>query len=501
MSTAQSAHSSGRTIFKSALQGTALYSIPLVGQRLASIFLLSIVTRVLTRDDFGMLSLLEQVSSVLSMLLCGSFSASLGYFYFQKKSAEDRGQVVGTAILGSFLLGSLAALVCWPAMGPMARDIFRSRDALRYLPIVFLTMPLDFTSEAFNGWLRVEDRQMIFAGTSVLRIGMMAAGIGVLVGVLKFHVMAYLSTTLTTNLIVTAVLVIYLFRRLRPTVSVRLFRSMFLFSAPLGLSLIAMFVINFGDQFVLRHYRSLAEVGIYALAYRIGMGTALAYSSFHAYWSAQVYGILQREDADEVFARLLTYAVLLVSVATLLLTVAARPGLRILVSLPFQAAIPLIPVIAAANAIRSIGEFFRNLFLAAGRPGYKAACEWIGLVFCVALYFLLIPRYGMWGGAIATLATFVAMAVISIVWTYRVRAFHVEGARLIKLGGTLAAILALFFAVPVASLPGEVAWSALLFALLPAALWVLQFPTPGERQVVYAVAQRIAGKLQIVARA
>lgn len=491
MSTAQ-APSSPRSVFKHAFQGSVLYSIPLIGQRIAGIFLLSIVTRVLTRDDFGMLSLLEQVNSLMSILLCGSFSSALGYFYFQKNSQEERGQVVGTAISGSVLLGATAGLVGWSLMGILARDIFRSEDALRYLPVVFLTMPFDFGREALFGWLRVEDRQAAYAKISVLRIALTVVGIAVLVGLLKMHVLAYLSTTLAVQIAVVAVLAVYLFRKLRPAISLELFVRMFRFSVPMGLSLIAMFVLNFGDQFVLRHYRSLGEVGIYALAYRIGMIVAVAFGSFQTYWAAQIYQILQREDADIIFARLFTYATLLVSSLILLLTLPSLPAMRILVAPVFQSATALIPIIAGANGIRCLGEFLRLRFWAAGRPGLKTWCDWIGMAICLVLYFLWIPRYGMWGGAFATLAAFIALGVISVLATYRMKSYRVEGRRLLKVGSALAAILILYYAVPVSSLILQIAWAALLSALFPAALLALRFPTPGEWQILQSAVQRIA---------
>lgn len=495
MTTAQASPSSGHPVFKDAFQGTILYSIPLLGQRVASILLLSIVTRVLTPDDFGMLSLLEQVGAVLSILLCGAFSASLGYFYFEKDTDRDRGAAAGTAAGGALLLGLLAALAGWCAMGFVARDVFRTADALRYLPLVLICTPFDFTGEALLGWLRVADRQSVFARISLLRIVLNAAGIIVLVGILRMHVMAYLSTTLSCQIIVGTVLAVYLFRNMQVSFSVALFERMFRFSVPLVLSMIAMFVINFGDQFVLRHYRPMGEVGIYALAYRIGMVVAVAYGSFHSYWNAQVYKIMRMEEADAVFARLFTYAVLLVVSVTLGLAICADPGLRVLARPAFRSAVPLIPMLAAANGIRSIGEFLRSLFLAAGRPASKAWCEWIGLAVCVALYFLLIPRYGMWGGAIATLLTFVVMAAISVVWTYRMNPYRVEGVRLVKLGAVTAVIAGLYYAVPVGpSLFGEIVWSGLLLALFPAGLWVLKFPTEGERRAIVSVLRRAAGR-------
>jgi O-antigen/teichoic acid export membrane protein len=492
MSTAPEPGSSGHSVFRGALQGTGLYSIPLVGQRIASIFLLSIVTRVLSRDDFGMLSLIEQVSSVLSVLLCGTLSSTLGYFYFRKNSKRERAEVVGTAVWGSFLLGAIAGLICWPAMGSLAQYVFRTPSALRYLPVVFVFMPFGYGVEALFVWLRVEDEQSVYVKISLLRIALTVVGIAVLVGVLKMRVMAYMITTLSTTIAVAAILVAYLVRKLRPGMSFSLLVRMLRFSVPLGLSMIAMFVINFGDQFVLRHYRSLAEVGLYALAYKIGMLVSAPYSSFHAYWAAQVYRILGMEDADAVFARLFTYAVLLVSSVALALTLGSEPGLSILVAPQFRTAAPLIPVIACAYALRSVGEFLRCRLLAAGRPGYEPVCTWTGMAVCVALYFILIPRYGMWGGAIATFGTFLLMGVISVVLTYWISPYRVEGARLLKMGSVLAAILILYCAVPVSSLVLRIGWSTILLVLFPAGLWALRFATPGENAALRTAAQRFA---------
>ena len=498
MSTAQAVPSSGRSVFQKALQGTVIYSIPLVGQRIASIFLLSIVTRVLTTEDFGMLSLLEQVSAVLSMLLGGHFAASIGYFYFHEHWKEDRNRVVGTATGGALLLGSIAALICWPLAGILARHVFRSNDALRYLPIVFACMPLIFLTEALLSWLRVADRQMAYASASLVRLVLTVIGISVLVGVFRFHVMGYLITTFTCLVVLAAVLGMYLFRFVQPQWSSVLFRRMLLFSLPIGVSMIAMFFINFGDQFVLRQYRSLSDVGIYSLAYRIGMIVSVAYSSFHSYWSAQVYQIVRRDDSDRLFARLFTYAVLLLSSAGLVLVLGARPGLRVLVAPAFQVAAPLIPVLVAANSIRALGEFLRCLFLAAGKPSYEAYCDWGGMAVCGTLYFLLIPRYGMWGGALATLVTFVVMGIASVIWTYKMKPYRVEGIRLLKLGSVLAVILVLYYAVPVSSLPAQIAWSAILLVMFPVGLCALRFPNAGEWEFVHIGLRKITrGRLGV----
>jgi len=101
----------------------------------------------------------------------------------------------------------------------------------------------------------------------------------------------------------------------------------------------------------------------------------------------------------------------------------------------------------------------------------------------------------MWGGAIATLGTFVAMAAISVIWTYRMNPYRVETVRLLKLGGMATAIAVLYYAVPVRSLPGQIGWSLLLMTMFPAGLWMLRFPTPGEWQALSSGIRRMGSRL------
>jgi O-antigen/teichoic acid export membrane protein len=481
------------SVIKSAFRGSLVYAVPMIGQRVVSILILSVVTRVLTPSDFGMVALLEQIYSVLSVLFGVQFTSGLGYFYFQKDSERHRAGVVGTALAGAFALGTIAALVCLPFSRFIAIHVFRNIEAQRYLPLTILGMPFGFLLEALFGWLRVADRQRAFTVASLLRVVGMAGGVGVLVGVFKLHVIAYVVTWLAVIVGLCVVLGIYAMRTVRFSWSSEVFWGMLRFSLPMALSWVAMFVINFGDQFVLPHYRPLGEVGIYSLAYRIGMLVSVSISSFFTYWNAQVYQIMQREDAEPIFARFLTYCLLLVSGCSLLLILGARPGLRILVAPAFQPAAAIVPVIVAANAMRALGEFVRTRFLADGLPKMDTYCTWVGLAVCVPSYFLLIPRYGMWGAGAATFLTLLVMGVLSFAWTYRTRSYPIEFSRLMKLCGVSLSIGVLYYLVPVSSLVGQMAWSALLFCGFPAGLWLLKFPTPEEWSGMRSIASRCRG--------
>jgi O-antigen/teichoic acid export membrane protein len=471
----------GRTLlFRNLLKGTALYSIALFGQRLGSTILLPINTRFLTTADYGVLELVEQITMVASMLLGIQLSAALGYFYFENDSEESRNRVSSTVLIGAFLIGIVASIVGLLFITPLSKLFFGQVDFSILLRISFAFLPLGFALEAAFSWVRITNRPGLFAGASFLRLGITVVTTITLVAGFKLGVMGIVLSSNVAITGVTCLLVFYIVRRVPMIFDRQLFLRMVRFSFPLALGSIAMFIIHFGDRFILPHYRPFAELGIYGIAYKLGMLISLVYGSFQTYWSAQVYAVAQRDDAGSVIPRIFTYVLLMLSFCALGLVVFCRPVLEILTTPQFHGAAALAPLIVGAYYIRSIGEFFRCFFVVEGHPEYEATCNWIGAAVCLGSYFWLIPSYGMWGAAYATAITFIVMAVIAIGWSYRLRPYRFEGIRIFKIvsvAGSLAAIHLLF---PVNSLVLEILRSIVLVLALPAILYLVRFQRPEE---------------------
>ena len=491
----QSSVAPRRSIFRDILQGSSLYSLTIVGSALASIILLPVNTRFLSKTDFGVLDLLERVSNAVSILLGLNFSAALGYFYFSRPTPGERAPVLGTMFAGSALIGTMAGAVGWIFAVPISRMVFTSPDYATYLRVLFVALPFGFVMEVGMSWLRVEDRAAAFVLSSFLRIGVIIAGTLIGVAVLDLHVWGVLSANVTAIGLLAVIFPIYCFRIYPVVFEWPLFLRIVRFSVPLGLSGIAMFIIHFGDRFILPHFRPLGDLGVYSIAYKIGMLISVVHGSFQNYWSAQIYQIAKRHDAESVVARTFSYLMLILSFCGLGLIVAAKPTLHILTAPAFWDAALLVPIIVLAYYARAVGDFFRCVFLVEGRPGYDAACNWIGASVCLASYFLLIPRWGIWGAAFATLITFFVIGVISVIWVHRLKPFSVESARLWKIAGASAVPLAVYFLVPVTSLAAQIGWSALLLLSFPLLLAGMRFPTPGEWALVQSLPFRLRALL------
>jgi len=494
MSAAQGSEPSARSLFKSILQGSSLYSIAQVLPTATSLILVPVTTRFLTRADYGIQDLLSQVAIVLAALTGWYFSVALGYFYFQADPA-DRHRVVGTSVLGTTMLGLAACAICYPLAGTFSTAIFPHIPATAYLRLMFLLMPLSFASDSLLTWLRVVDRPGTYVAISALRAITTIVCTIWFVGILKLHIWGVLYSTTASLLLSTIVLGVLWLLSQRPAFDPALFVRIAKYAIPLGLSGIAMFIVHFGDSFILPHFRPYDDLGIYRLAYKIAMMISMIYGAFATYWGAQVFQVMRREDADTVFARLFTYVMLGISFCSLGIVVCARPALGKLAGPAFQDAWVLVPVLVAAYFVRCISEFMRSLFLAVGRPSLDAATTWIGAAVCLGGYAALIPKFGVWGAAYATLIAFGALAVVATVWTYRLRPYRVEGGRLAKIAVALGMSIAVWLLFRGwQSFGGLLLAATVALATFPAVLWVLRFPTPGELTLAYETFRRAVAR-------
>ncbi len=448
------------SLLKDILRGSGLYSLTLIGQRIASIILIPVYTRYLTPADYGTLDLIDQAVAMTAVLFGSNFSAALFYFFFQRTERDWRNQVSSTNILGSALAGGLTMIVGLLLASQISAFVFQTAAMAYYFRVLFVTTGISFVAEALLCWLRAENLPHLYAGFSLARVALVLVCSTLFLTVFHWTIAGVLYSNLIGTVMLTAILGLYTFRRIGLSFDVALVRDMIRYSFPLAFTGTALFVMHFADRFILQRNVSLGEVGIYSLAYKLGMMITFVHSSFHTYWSSQVYEVLRRDDGEELFGRIFTYMTVLLSFCALGIVVTIKPALALLTTAQFQGAGHVVPIIVFAYYIRALGDYFRLLFAVHKRLSWDAVCNWIGASVCVGSYFLLIPRYGVTGAAVATAITFTSVAAVSYVAGGRLMPIRLEP-RLLKVFAVSGLLTAIQLVTPVNSF-----WSQLLLAVV-----------------------------------
>ena len=424
-----------RSLASDLVGSIGLYTVAMIVSRAMSLLLLPLYTRYLNRTDYGVLELLDLLMSITAVVVGVRLGQALFYFYYTVDDDRERRRLVSTAFLGAALLGVITAVVGLLLAVPLSRVVFDTPQYASLVRIAFLGFAGSMPVEIGFCYLRVRGRARLFLGATTVRLALNVAVNVVCLVVLKLGV----ASLLWSAVISTSCLALYfaweILKNEAGAFHRAIFSQMVRYSLPLGVSAFGDFVLHFGDRLFLRGVVPLADLGLYGLAYKVGMVVPSATGPFFTYWNAQMVGIVKQPRGEEVYARMATYLLLGVTTLVLLLTVFSAPLLAVLTESSFHGAAVFVPWLAVAYLVRAMGSYWSNTFLLEKRPGLVARVTWFGSGACLVSYAVLVPRYHLWGAVIATMVGFVLMAAFAFVMSQRVHRFEYEYGRWGKIVG------------------------------------------------------------------
>jgi O-antigen/teichoic acid export membrane protein len=462
------------SVYRKLIRHTSTYAVATVARRFASFFMLPVYTRYFTTSDYGVLELLDLAGTIIFYLIGARLSDGLLYFYAQAETEEEKLRVTHSALLTSHVCGLTGAIVGYLAAPWASIFMFGTDHYTYYMQLVFLTFAFTLPSEVGFGHLRAQNRSALTATLSIIRL--LLAIVTNVVMLVWFHM--GVASVLYSSLISAVVTCVYM--------DVTILRGALRFdwavvwrvcrySAPLAISAVGITIIHSGDRFFLQRYAGPAAVGLYSLAYKFGMLVGYIQVPFEAYWDAQVFHVIRGPDGENHFVRTLTYYSLALFGGALFVSLAAAPVIRLATQPDYYQAAVLVPVVAFAYAIRSPGDFFRGVFAICKQPFRNVTVTAAGVAITLTAYATLIPRYRVWGAAVATAITFLGMTAVSFWQSRKARIFHFEWRRLLQIALSGVSITTLALLYRPSTVVGQLAVSLAGLAAFPAALYITGF--------------------------
>jgi O-antigen/teichoic acid export membrane protein len=433
---------------------SAIYGIGGLVSRILATLLLPLYTHYLPPGSYGRVEIVTAATAVLAIVLQLGMS-TLGLVL----------GVVFAAPIGHWIgLGHDPSLVRAGAVGLWAQANYQQLTAL----------------------FRVEERSVAYAIASVANVLITVAAMVVFVAVFHWGAIGLVVGNFTGTLTVYLVLVAYRSEQLGREFDRQLFRKMQTFGLPLVPSALALWTITFVDREFVVWYKGLAEAGVYSAAVKIASVVTFVMVAFRTAWPAFAYSIEDDGEARRTYAFVLTYLLTFASWVALALGALAPWWVALLTDPKFQRAEKGVALLAFAGAVYA---GYTVLAIGSGRAR-RTQLNWVvtgtGAAVNVGLNFWLIPRYGMVGASISTVAAYVTLFVGMAVYAQHVYPVRYQWRRVVT---CVLAATALTVAARAAHLP--LAPSVLLVLAYPLALAALGFYLPGERRRLAQGAKRL----------
>lgn len=421
-----------------------MFSISNFGSKILTFLMVPLYTHILTTEEYGIADLLLGTINILFPVLTLAITEATLRFLLDDDS--DHGKVLGGSLVFIFL--SFLILV---AAGFFVG--FISQELAEYWGY-FLAMYLSSSLQScLSNYTRGTDRTRLFAIKGIVHTALLVTLNLFFLLVLKIGLNGYLLSLILSDAF--SVVFMAIGTRIWEVIpQIRLdkhvIRNMLHYSVPMIPTIIAWWVMQMSDKYVLIAYSGLAVSGIYSVAYRIPSVLSIVSSIFNQAW--QISAVKSLNDADH--SRYVTQVYHSFFVISLFLCsglICASEFLgSILYAKDYYIAWTYVPVLLVAYFFSGLSGVMASIYTAMKRTQLLFRSTLCGALLNLVLNLLLIPYFGAMGAAATTAVGFFA--------TFSIRSIYTKKFFDLKLNGIKEGCMALLLVVQAVVMSANFDW-------------------------------------------
>jgi O-antigen/teichoic acid export membrane protein len=417
-------------VFKKLFKQTFIYGLATVLPRALAIFLVPLYVLVLGKEQFGV------YASLMAFLILGNVLLSYGmetaFFRFINKEDYKKEKIQSTA-LTSLTVSTLIFLVLILSLKTEIATFLNFN--VDFITCGLLILALDALVVIPFVWLRANEKPTRYA---IIKIVNVCINLGfnlffflVLPLWAKNDINSFwnainleegkVAYVFISNLIasgITFLMLVPLYFKMKFSFDINIWKKMMKYALPVLIAGIAFSINEAFDKILLRYLLPSdiadSELGMYAACYKLGVFMTLFTTAFRLGIEPFLFNHSKSENAKKTYATITKYFTILGSFILLFVVVYLDIFKQILIpDSSFWEALVIVPIILLANLCLGIYHNLSVWYKVTDRTKFGAYISVFGAVITLTLNFLLIPIISYKGSAIATLAAYGSMMLVS----------------------------------------------------------------------------------------
>jgi O-antigen/teichoic acid export membrane protein len=475
---------------------SAVYTLGTILNKVLFFLLVPLYTRLLTKNEYGTLVLLNATVMVLAILYELGVTSSVMRLLFDFDEERERRRYLGSIWLAMTVATGLTSIVFAFLAKPVVKPLFLQLSSSAYLVaatwIAFFVVARSIPAVL----MRVREQSTRFVTLTVAETVLLITLTVAFVWVRGAGLAGAVAALVCQALVVFVFYTVYTLRN----ATVGFDRGFVAKTLNYGLPVVGLhagwWVLDVADRFILLRYTDLATVAIYSVGYALGKTLQLIATSINQAWTPFFFSIVKERDpqAKRLFAYTATYYAVILAGLGLVVVVYCREAVLIMGGPSYHAATRVTPLIVAASVIQ--GMFFvpsRGLFLEK-KTRYFPLIVGVSGAINIGLNFVLIPKWGMMGAAWATVVGYSVAVGMTFVFAQKFYPIRYEVRRLVQVAGTFV-VLSVLAQFVMGGSAADLACRTLLLLVYPVSLWVTGFLEPDEKagllRIVHSVRLRL----------
>lgn len=413
--------------YKRLMSNTMLFAISTFSSKVLSFFLTSYHTHIMGTESYGAINVVIYIGNLLIPVVSLGISNAVIRYGIQKGISKKA--VYTNGIIATFM-GFLLLLALTPLLSIIP---FIGGNVQGYWPLLLVFVLVSCLRTLNCQIVRAKEAVRLYAFDGILAT---ATNLGFNILFLSgFEIRpdGILLATICSDACSTVFLFCvsklwrYIdFRKInRP-----LFKKMLVYSLPLIPTSVFWWVTNVSDQLFVTHYWGDGATGIYAASYKIPTLISIVATLFTEAWQLSAFTDGQEKGREEFFTKVFGAYQGLMFLAGGGLILLCKPIMTVFVSSAYFEGWRYIPVLIAAMIFSSLNNYLNSIYMLMQKSKMSLYTMALGAISNILLNWLLIPRVGVMGAAVATFISYLLVFIVRVYSTHKLIAMEYSGLRL-----------------------------------------------------------------------
>lgn len=409
------------------LKNTVLFAISNFSNKLGMFFLIPLYTWSLSTSEYGIADLLVTVCSFLYPLLTLNIIEAVFRFSMDKDKNEDK--IIANGILCNALCIVLGLLLI-----PILKHIDGYSDYAYVYYIYVVSVAMAQTSLAF---LKGQERLKHFSIGNIINICLLVIMSIVFLIVCKLSVFGFFLAYIVAN--VTTIIYCVFAGKIRIKFSKecfdkKLLKTMLKYSIVLIPTSFMWWIINSSDRIMIASFIGEGANGLYAVSYKLPSLLTMLATIFNQSWVFSAMNERESKDYEKYTNDVFSKLMIVLSLSAIILLGALKPIFGIYVAPDFFDAWKYVPFLIFGFLFMTLATFISTSYNVHKDSKGFLFSGLAGAIINIVLNFAFIPMLGIYGAALATVCSYIAVFAYRIIDTRKYVKIHFSIQHVLLLG-------------------------------------------------------------------
>lgn len=421
---------------KDLAKNTAIVSIGKICTQLITFFLLPVYTAVLSNEEYGVVDLLNTLTSLLLPIATLQIEQGIFRYLLDCRENKEKQTTLITTVSKFILVQSAICILIFLCASPFIHNEYKYFLMANLLMGILSSISLQICRGLGDNKTYAVGSFITGALTVILNVIFIVA--------FKWGAYGMLIATAISNLL--CAIYVFVKKKIYKYIDIKqndkkLLKDIVKYSVPLIPNMISWWIVSASDRTIISAVIGVAQNGIYSAANKFSGIFSTLYSVFNLTWTESASININSEDRDEFFSKIFDFIVRFFG-SLCLGTIAVMPFVfGILVNEKFAESYYQIPILILGSVFNILVSFLGSVYVAKKLTKEIAKTSIIAAIINIVVNIALINQIGLYAASISTVIAYFAMFIYRLI--------DVKKYVSIKTNKTLIAVLSVSFLVAI----------------------------------------------------